>query len=91
MAGVVGQINRWSPRPMSVLGTDGFGRSDTREALRSFFEVDAPHVVVTVLNALARDGEIDREVVAQAIADFGIDPNRPDPVHPDTGATEIGK
>ena len=43
---------------MSVLGTDGFGRSDTREALRSFFEVDAAHVVVTVLNSLARDGEI---------------------------------
>ena len=66
MAGVVGQINRWTPRPMSVLGTDGFGRSDTREALRSFFEVDAAHVVVTVLNSLARDGEISREVVADA-------------------------
>jgi len=91
MAGVVGQINRWTPRPMSVLGTDGFGRSDTREALRSFFEVDAAHVVVTVLNSLARDGEIGREVVAEAITAFGIDPNRPDPAHPDTGATGIGR
>jgi pyruvate dehydrogenase E1 component len=91
MAGVVGQINRWTPRPMSVLGTDGFGRSDTREALRSFFEVDAAHVVVTVLNSLARDGEIGREVVADAITTFGIDPNRPDPAHPDTGATGIGQ
>ena len=91
MAGVVGQINRWTPRPMSVLGTDGFGRSDTREALRSFFEVNAAHVVVTVLNSLARDGEVDREVVAEAITTFGIDPNRPDPAHPDTGATGIGR
>ncbi len=91
MAGVVGQINRWTPRPMSVLGTDGFGRSDTREALRSFFEVDAAHVVVTVLNSLARDGEIGREVVADAITTFGIDPNRPDPAHPNTGATGIGR
>ncbi|MGB1681965.1 MAG: transketolase-like TK C-terminal-containing protein, partial [Acidimicrobiales bacterium] len=91
MAAVVGQVNRWTPRPMSVLGTDGFGRSDTREALRSFFEVDAAHVVVTVLNALARDGEIDRQVVADAIQHFGIDPDRPDPAHPDTGATELGR
>ncbi|HBU03186.1 MAG TPA: hypothetical protein DEA70_01745, partial [Acidimicrobiaceae bacterium] len=65
-----------------MLGTDGFGRSDTREALRSFFEVDAAHVVVTVLNSLARDGEIERKVVADAITTFGIDPNRPDPAHP---------
>ncbi|MEM9467408.1 MAG: pyruvate dehydrogenase (acetyl-transferring), homodimeric type, partial [Actinomycetota bacterium] len=91
MAAVVGQVTRWAPRPMSVLGTDGFGRSDTREALRSFFEVDAAHVVVTVLNALARDGEIDRQVVADAIVKYGIDPNRPDPAHPDTGATELGR
>ena len=91
MGAVVGQITRWSPRPMSVLGTDGFGRSDTREALRSFFEVDAEHVVVTVLNARARDGEIDRTVVADAITRYGIDPDRPDPAHPDTGATTIGR
>ena len=77
MAAVVGQVNRWTPRPMSVLGTDGFGRSDTREALRSFFEVDAAHVVVTVLNSLARDGEIS-EVVADAITTFG----RPEPSRP---------
>jgi len=91
MGAVVGQINRWTPRPMSVLGTDGFGRSDTREALRSFFEVDAAHIVVTVLNALARDGEIERSVVAEAIEHFGIDPDRPDPAHPDTGATTLGR
>ena len=46
---------------------------------------------MTVLNALARDGEIDRQVVADAIVKYGIDPNRPDPAHPDTGATELGR
>ena len=86
MALVPGQISKWVPRPMHVLGTDGFGRSDTRENLRRFFEVDAFHVVVTVLAALAEDGVIEASEAAAAIQTYGIDPYRPDPAHPDTGS-----
>ena len=80
------QIARFTPRPLHVLGTDGFGRSDTREGLRSFFEVDAAHVVVAVLAALADAGELARADLQAAIARYGLDPNRPDPAHPETGA-----
>ncbi|CAN5675831.1 pyruvate dehydrogenase (acetyl-transferring), homodimeric type [soil metagenome] len=75
------QIARWVPqdRSFTPLGTDGFGRSDTREALRRFFETDAPHVVVAVLAALAAAGEIKPEVVTDAIARYDIDPEAPDP------------
>jgi pyruvate dehydrogenase E1 component len=62
-----------------ALGTDGFGRSDTRPALRRFFEVDAEHVVVAALYALAERGELNRELVQQAIIDFGINPESPAP------------
>jgi pyruvate dehydrogenase E1 component len=58
----------------TVLGTDGFGRSDTRAALRRFFEVDREHIVLAALDALARRGELDRDVVARALERFGIDP-----------------
>ncbi len=85
------QIARWTPRPLHVLGTDGFGRSDTREALRRFFEIDAQHLVVAVLSALAEEGAADRDEVQRAIETYGIDPDRPDPAHPDTGATAIGR
>ena len=57
---------------MVCLGTDGFGRSDTRAALRSFFEVDRQHIVVTALHALARDGAIPTAAVAAAIACYGL-------------------
>jgi pyruvate dehydrogenase E1 component len=73
------QISRWVRSPFVPLGTDGFGRSDTREKLRWFFEVDMPHVVVAVLWALSNQGEIKPEVVADAIAHYGIDPDRVDP------------
>ena len=74
------QVARFLPNRLFVpLGTDGMGRSDTREALRAFFEVDAPHVVVAVLNALCAQGEVKAEVVAEAIARFGIDPDAADP------------
>ena len=72
-------VGRWMPRPFTPLGTDGFGRSDTRQALRRFFEVDAESVVVTTLAALARDGRVPPGVVDQAIQQLGIDADRPEP------------
>ena len=72
------QIRAWVPRRYSVLGTDGFGRSDSRERLRSFFEVDRRHIAVAALKALADDGEIPVKRVAKAIATLGIDPEAVD-------------
>jgi pyruvate dehydrogenase E1 component len=72
-------IDRWLPRPLETLGTDGFGRSESRESLRDFFEVDARYVVVATLGALARDGQIDISVVQKAIKDQGIDPDKLNP------------
>ncbi|MBY0512386.1 MAG: pyruvate dehydrogenase (acetyl-transferring), homodimeric type [Gemmataceae bacterium] len=62
-----------------ALGTDGFGRSETRKALRRFFEVDAEHVAAAALTALAERGELDRGVAAKAIAELGINPDAPPP------------
>jgi pyruvate dehydrogenase E1 component len=73
-------IRQWVPGRFSVLGTDGFGRSDSRAALRSFFEVDRYSIVVAALKALADDGALDLDTVTQAIRKFGIDPSKPDPV-----------
>jgi pyruvate dehydrogenase E1 component len=73
-------IDRWMPRRVRSLGTDGFGRSEDRADLRNFFEVDARFVAVATLAELAQEGQIDRSVVAQAIKDFGIDPEKPNPV-----------
>ena len=58
---------------MVVLGTDGFGRSDTREALRRHFEVNRYQVVVAALSALAREGKVSKQKVAEAISKYGID------------------
>ncbi|CAD5375425.1 pyruvate dehydrogenase, decarboxylase component E1, thiamin-binding [Pseudomonas sp. OF001] len=75
------QIRQWVPvKEYKVLGTDGFGRSDSRKKLRHFFEVDRYWVVLTALEALADRGEIDRTVVAEAIAKFGIDTNKANPL-----------
>jgi pyruvate dehydrogenase E1 component len=63
-----------------VLGTDGFGRSDGRAALRDFFEVDRRSIVVSALKALADHGALDARTVADAIAKYRIDPEKPDPV-----------
>ena len=79
-----GQVARWIPRPFHTLGTDGFGRSDTREALRRFFEVDTGHVVVAVLHALAQEGTIEASLVAEAIAHHGLDVDIADPGLHDT-------
>ncbi|MEM6817156.1 MAG: pyruvate dehydrogenase (acetyl-transferring), homodimeric type [Pseudomonadota bacterium] len=74
------QIQRWIPGHYITLGTDGFGRSDSRKALREFFEVDRRYIVITTLKAMADEGAIDQATVAQAIEKYGIDPDRPDPV-----------
>jgi pyruvate dehydrogenase E1 component len=73
-------VCKWFPKAPVALGTDGYGRSESRAALRRFFEVDAEHIVVATLNSLAAEGKIDREVVDAAIAEFGIDPEAPNPV-----------
>ncbi|HCX33127.1 MAG TPA: pyruvate dehydrogenase (acetyl-transferring), homodimeric type, partial [Rhodocyclaceae bacterium] len=73
------QIRPWVTNRYTVLGTDGFGRSDTREKLRRFFEVDRYQVVLATLAALAGDDPSWRGKVAEAIAKYGIDPARPDP------------
>jgi pyruvate dehydrogenase E1 component len=72
-------ICRWIPKPVMALGTDGFGRSETRQALRDFFEVDARHITLATLSALARSGQLERSVVQQAIHDLDIDPDRSNP------------
>ena len=72
-------IDRWLPRPLETLGTDGFGRSESRASLREFFEVDARYVIVATLGALAREGKIDPAVVAGAIATHGINPDKLNP------------
>ena len=73
------QIARWVPTRFMPLGTDGFGRSDTREALRRYFEIDAEHIVVAALAALAESGDIKPELVTEAITRFEIDPERVSP------------
>jgi pyruvate dehydrogenase E1 component len=64
----------------TVLGTDGFGRSDTRERLRHFFEVDRRWVTVAALKTLADEGQIKHQVVADAMKKYGLDPNKPNPM-----------
>ena len=70
------QIAPWVPGGLTSLGTDGFGRSETRENLRRFFEVDAESTVIATLYALAQKGQVPRETVAQAIKDLGVDPEK---------------
>jgi pyruvate dehydrogenase E1 component len=67
------------PRRIRSLGTDGFGRSEDRAALREWFEVDARFVAVATLSELLKDGQIDAVVVQQAIKDLGINPDKPNP------------
>jgi pyruvate dehydrogenase E1 component len=80
MKAVPDQIARWVPGAFIPLGTDGFGRSDTREALRRFFEIDAGHIVVATLWGLARQGDIEPPLVDDAIRRFDIDPDLADPL-----------
>jgi pyruvate dehydrogenase E1 component len=72
-------IDRWMPRRVRALGTDGFGRSEDRSGLREFFEVDARFVALAALAELVQDGQLDPGVVSQAMKDFGIGPEKPNP------------
>ncbi|CAN5775076.1 pyruvate dehydrogenase (acetyl-transferring), homodimeric type [soil metagenome] len=82
MRAVPDQISRWVPGPYLSLGTDGFGRSDTRENLRRYFEVDAEHIVVAALSALASAGDLKPEAVEAAVERYGLDPETPYPGNP---------
>jgi pyruvate dehydrogenase E1 component len=73
-------ICRWMPRPLISLGTDGYGRSDTRAALRDFFEVDARFITLATLNELARQKAIKHTLVQKAIEDLGIDHAKANPM-----------
>jgi pyruvate dehydrogenase E1 component len=79
MRAVPDQVSRFVDRPYASLGTDGFGRSDSRSALRSYFEVNAPHLVVAVLQQLALGGRVKPSLVTKAIRDLGLDPARTAP------------
>ena len=73
-------VARWVPEPYLTLGTDGFGRSDTREALRGYFEIDPPHIVAAALAGLVRTGALDGPRAAAMIRELGVDPDAPDPL-----------
>jgi pyruvate dehydrogenase E1 component len=72
-------ISQWMPRPLVSLGTDGFGRSEGRASLRDFFEVDAKHIVLATLHALAREKKIESKTVSQAIKELGVNPEKANP------------
>ncbi len=74
------QVRAWIPQRYTVLGTDGYGRSDTRAQLRKFFEVNIANIVVAALKTLSDEGEIDKKWVSQAIKHYGLDGNKPNPV-----------
>ena len=80
MKAVPDMVSRWIDRPYTVLGTDGFGRSDTREALRTHFEVNAEHIAYAALHGLCLDGASTPDELKRAIADLGIDPERVNPL-----------
>ena len=74
------QIAPWIPGSLTVLGTDGFGRSDTRPNLRRFFEIDAESTVIATLYALSRRGAVEPRLVAQAIKDLDVNPEKTHPL-----------
>jgi pyruvate dehydrogenase E1 component len=74
------QVREYIPRRYTVLGTDGFGRSDTRTGLRHFFEVDRRYVTVAALKSLVDEGQLDAKKVVEAMKKYGIDPSKPNPV-----------
>jgi pyruvate dehydrogenase E1 component len=74
-------IAQWLPRPLVALGTDGFGRSESRTSLRDFFEVDAKHIVLATLTALAREKQIKLDVLQKAVKELGINPEKANPAN----------
>ncbi|HSW32270.1 MAG TPA: pyruvate dehydrogenase (acetyl-transferring), homodimeric type, partial [Steroidobacteraceae bacterium] len=80
MRTVPDQIRQWVPGRYHVLGTDGYGRSDSRAALRGFFEVDRRYIALAALKSLADDGMLDMATVVSAMRRFGLDPDKPNPV-----------
>ncbi len=70
------QIAPWVPGGLFTIGTDGFGRSDTRENLRRFFEIDKEHIVIATLFKLNESGAVRKEVIEKAIQDLGVDPEK---------------
>ena len=73
-------VSRWFPRKLHSLGTDGFGRSESRQDLRDFFEVDDRHIVLATLTALAQEKMIQPTLVQKAIKKLAIDPNKINPM-----------
>ncbi len=73
-------IGKWLPGPLTTLGTFGFGRSDTRDQLRDFFEVDAKHIVFAALSSLVNEKKIKPEVLKKAVTDLGIKADKPNPM-----------
>ncbi|MDP7385111.1 MAG: pyruvate dehydrogenase (acetyl-transferring), homodimeric type, partial [Nitrospinota bacterium] len=73
-------ISRWFPKPLISLGTDGFGLSESRAALRDHFEIDARYITLATLTALMREGEIEPDVVRRAVKDLNIDPEKRNPM-----------
>jgi pyruvate dehydrogenase E1 component len=73
-------ISKWLPRRLASLGTDGFGRSEGRQSLRTFFEVDARSIALATLHELHLDGKLETKVLDKAIKDLGINPEKPNPV-----------
>jgi pyruvate dehydrogenase E1 component len=80
MRAIPDQVRQWVPGRYHVLGTDGYGRSDSRAALRGFFEVDHRYIVIAALKMLADEGKLDVATVKGAIQRFAIDPDAPNPV-----------
>jgi pyruvate dehydrogenase E1 component len=74
-------IAQWLPRPLVALGTDGFGRSESRTALRDFFEVDAKHIALATLTALAREKQVKLDVLQKAVKELGINPEKANPAN----------
>jgi pyruvate dehydrogenase E1 component len=72
-------IAQWVPGKLVALGTDGFGRSENRASLRDFFEVDAKHIVLATLHALAAEKKVGGDVLEKAIRDLGISPEKRNP------------
>src|SRR5262249_41143000 len=78
--GVPDQIRQWVPGRYIVLGTDGYGRSDSRAQLRRHFEVDRAYIVLAALRALADESKLDMATVRQCMQKYNLDPNKPNPV-----------